>query len=41
MTTLIDKYLDDASVLEPLRKALARSSNNLRGKESGAEVAPA
>jgi len=34
MTTLIDKYLDDASVLEPLRKALARSSNNLGGKKA-------
>ena len=33
MTSLIDKYLDDASVLEPLRKALARSSNNLGGKK--------
>jgi hypothetical protein len=32
MTALIDKYLDDANALEPLRKALARSSTNLGGK---------
>jgi hypothetical protein len=34
MTALIDKYLDDASVLEPVRKALARSSQNLGGKKT-------
>jgi hypothetical protein len=33
MTALIDKFLDDASVLEPVRKALARSSTNLGGKK--------
>ncbi len=34
MTRLIDKYLDDASVLDPLRKALARSSQTLGGKKA-------
>jgi hypothetical protein len=33
MTALIDKYLDDANALEPVRKALARSSMNLGGKK--------
>jgi HEPN domain-containing protein len=32
MTALIDKFLEDANALEPLRKALARSSTNLGGK---------
>jgi hypothetical protein len=32
MTALIDKYLDDANALDPVRKALARSSTNLGGK---------
>lgn len=34
MTTLIDRFLDDANALEPLRKALARSSTNLGGKKA-------
>jgi len=33
MTELIDKYLDDANALEPVRKALKNSSNNLGGKK--------